>query len=118
VLLGLSVGLVVATAAFNQFTADHLPHFALLKAVGARPGALVRMVLLQGLTAGLVSYGVGVGLSALLAMPGLGADAELAASFPWQLLVGGGLPVLVCVSAGGLLSVRRVLKVDPVSLFQ
>jgi putative ABC transport system permease protein len=118
VLLGLGVGLVVSTAAFNQFTADHLAHFALLKAVGARPRALVRLVLLQGLTAGLVSYGVGVGLAALLALPGLGRDAELAACFPWQLLVGGLVPMLLCVSVGGLLSLRRVLKVDPVTLFQ
>jgi hypothetical protein len=37
VLLGLGVGLVGSTAAFNQFTADHLAHFTLLKAAGARP---------------------------------------------------------------------------------
>jgi putative ABC transport system permease protein len=118
VALGLLVGLVVSTAAFYQFASDHLPHFALLKAVGVRPWTLIQLVFLQAGTAGAISYGIGIGLAGLLTLPGLAPDAELTASFPWPLLVGGLVPLALCVTAGCGIQLWRVLRVDPVSLFQ
>jgi putative ABC transport system permease protein len=118
VVLGLAVGLVVSTAAFNQFTADYLPHFAMLKAIGTRPRTLAGLLLMQAAVVGLISYGIGVGLAGLLTLPGLAPDAELSASFPWQVLVGGLLPMLLCVSAGCLFNLRRVIRVDPGMLFR
>ena len=108
--LGVLVGFIVSLAAFNQFTADYLPHFALLKAVGTRPRTLVRMVLLQALTVGLISYGIGIGMAGVLVLPTLRADASLVAVFPWQLLAGGLAPMLVCVSLGSMLNLPRVLR--------
>jgi putative ABC transport system permease protein len=118
VVLGLVVGLVLSLAAFHQFTSDNLPHYALLKAVGTSPRALACLVLGQALTAGLIGYGIGIGLAGLMVFPGLAADAILASRFPWQLMVGGLVPMLVCVGAGGLFSLWRVLRVDPVTLLQ
>ncbi|HLN28115.1 MAG TPA: ABC transporter permease [Gemmataceae bacterium] len=116
--LGVLVGFIVSLAAFNQFTADYLPHFALLKAVGTRPRTLVRMVLLQALTVGLISYGIGIGMAGVLVLPTLRADASLVAVFPWQLLAGGLAPMLVCVSLGSMLNLPRVLRADPALLFR
>src|SRR5439155_9508724 len=118
VALGLLVGLVVSTAAFYQFASDHLAHFALLKAVGVRPRTLIRLVFLQGGTAAAISYGIGIGLAGILTLPGLAPDAEVTSSFPWPLLVGGLVPLSLCVAVGCGIHLWRVLRVDPVSLFQ
>src|SRR5262249_19556924 len=61
VLLGFLVGLAVAAQTFYTFTVENLKHFGALKAMGATNAMLVRMVLLQAVTTGAISYGIGVG---------------------------------------------------------
>ncbi len=117
-LLGFVVGMVLSTVAFYQFASENLPHFALLRAVGARKSTLIGIVFSQAFTAGLIGYGIGIGMAALAALPGLAPDAVMASRFPWPLVVFGLVPMLACVSAGSLINLRRVLSVDPVILFQ
>jgi putative ABC transport system permease protein len=117
-LLGFIVGLILATTAFYQFTSDNLPHFALLKAVGARDASLIRVVLLQGITAGLIGYGIGIGLAGTVTLAGMKMDSALTCRFSWLLLVSGLVPMLLCIGLGSLVNLRRVIKVDPVILFQ
>lgn len=117
-LLGFVVGVVLASAAFYQFATDNLPYFALLRAAGARNSTLIRVVLVQALTVGLIGYGVGIGLAALITLPGLAPDAVLTSRFPWPLILFGMVPMLACISVGSLINLRRVLSVDPVILFQ
>jgi putative ABC transport system permease protein len=117
-LLGFAVGVVMASAAFYEFTTDNLAYFALLRAVGARRSTLIGLVLAQGMTAGIIGYGIGIGLAALATLPGLAPDAILPARFPWQLLLFGLVPMLACIGIGSLINLRRVLRIDPVVLFQ
>jgi putative ABC transport system permease protein len=117
-LLGFIVGLVLATTAFYQFTSDNLPYFALLKAVGARDASLIRIVLLQSVTAGLIGYGIGIGLAGSITLIGMRLDSALTCRFPWPLLVAGMVPMLLCIGLGSFVNLRRVLRVDPVILFQ
>jgi putative ABC transport system permease protein len=118
VILGSIVGLVISMATFNQFTSDNLPHFAVLKAIGTPQRVLIRMVVLQGAIAGLISYGIGVGLAALLSLPGRSPDAQLASQFSWPLLVVALVPMLACVLLGTFICLRRMMRVDPVVVFQ
>ncbi len=117
-LLGFVVGLVLATTAFYQFTSDNLPYFALLKAVGARDAALRRIVLIQSLTAGTIGYGIGIGAAGALTLLGMASDSVLSCRFPWPLLFSGMVPMLLCIGIGSLVNLRRVLRVDPIMLFQ
>src|SRR5262249_38705766 len=117
-LLGFVVGVVLASAAFYQFTTDNLPYFALLRAVGARDSTLIRVVLGQAMPAGLIGYGIGIGLAGMATLPGLSPDAVLTSRFPWPLLLFGLLPMLVCIGVSSLISLRRVLRVEPATLFQ
>jgi putative ABC transport system permease protein len=117
-LLGFVVGVALATAAFYQFASDNLPYFALLRAVGARDSTLIGVVLVQAMTAGLIGYGIGIGLAALVTLPGLAPDAVLTSRFPWPLLFFGMVPMSACVSVGSLMNLRRVLAVNPAILFQ
>lgn len=118
VLLGFIVGLVVSAAIFYQFTLENLRNFAVLKAMGARSPALIGMILLQAITVGLVGFGFGVGATGLFTLAGRRPGTELASYFPWQLMVGSLVAMILCVSIGSLLSLSRVLRLEPAVVFK
>jgi len=118
VALGLVVGLVITTATLYQFASDNLRHFAVLKAIGATRALLVRMILLQAMLVGAVGFGIGVGAASLFSVWGRDPQTRLTTFFPWQLLAGAFVAMLLCVSLGSLLSLRRVLTVEPAAVFQ
>jgi putative ABC transport system permease protein len=116
VVLGFIVGTAIAGQTFYNFTLDNLKHFGALKAMGAGNGTLLRMILLQALIVGVVGYGIGVGLAALVGY--MTRNSELAFLMPWQLLVVTGVAVtLICVFAS-LLSIRKVMKLEPAIVFK
>lgn len=118
VTLGFLVGLVLVGTTFYQFTLENLRNFAVLKAMGTQTRTLVRMVLFQAIVAGLIGYGIGVGLAGLFSLPGRRPGAELSTHFPWQLMLGSFVTVMVCVGLASLLSLRRVIQVEPASVFK
>jgi putative ABC transport system permease protein len=118
VLLGFIVGLVVSAAILYQFTLENIRNFAVLKAMGATTPVLVKMILLQASLAGLIGYGIGVGGAGLFGLMGRRPGAELAAEFPWQLMLGALVAMLVCVSLGSFLSLRRVIRLEPAIVFK
>ncbi len=118
VALGFVVGLIVSAATLYQFTLDNLRHYATLKAMGASSWTLIGMILIQAAWAGVIGFGIGVGAAAAFALLGRKPGAELAAYFPWQLLIGAFVATLICVSAGSLLSLRRVLRLEPGMVFR
>ncbi len=118
VLLGFIVGLVVAGAILYQFTLENLRNFAVLKAMGAKTRVLVAMILLQAFVAGVIAYGIGVGAAGAFTLASRDPDSELAAEFPWQLLLGSLVSMLICVSLGSLLSLRRVIRLEPAIVFK
>ncbi|MCC6579293.1 MAG: ABC transporter permease [Phycisphaeraceae bacterium] len=117
VLLGLVVGMVVSMATFSQFTNENLPHYAVLKAMGATSRTLVSMIVAQGALVTVISYGIGIGLAGIVSLQVHAQDGEFVAYFPWPLMVGSLLPVILCVTLGSVLSLRRVLKLEPATVF-
>ncbi|HSI36967.1 MAG TPA: ABC transporter permease [Tepidisphaeraceae bacterium] len=116
VALGFVVGTAIAGQTFYNFTLDNLKHFGALKAMGAGNGLLLRMILLQGLLVGSIGYGLGVGAAALIGY--LARNSELAFLLPWQVLVVTGVAVtLICVFAS-LISIRKVIKLEPAIVFK
>ncbi|MEX2219158.1 MAG: ABC transporter permease [Phycisphaerales bacterium] len=118
VLLGFIVGLVVSAAIFYQFTVDNLRNFAVLKAMGARRATLIGMILLQAVVVGVVGFGIGVGGAGLFSLAGRKPGAELAVYFPWQLMFVALFAMVACVSLGSLLSLSRVLRLEPAVVFK
>ena len=118
VLLGLIVGLAVSGAIFYQFTMENSRAYAVLKAMGTKRWTLVGMVLLQATWVGLVGFGIGVGLTSLFTLQSRRPGVELAALFPWQLLVGSFVGMILCMSAGSILSLQRVLRLEPGVVFK
>jgi putative ABC transport system permease protein len=116
VLLGFLVGTAIAGQTFYNFTIENLKQFGALKAMGTTNLRIVGMILLQALVVGLLGYGLGVGLAALFGWATAGG--ELAFYTPWQLLpVTGAAIVLICVLSS-ILSVRRVVVLEPAVVFR
>ncbi len=117
VFLGFIVGLVVSAAIFYQFTLDNLRNYAVLKAMGTRTPTLIMMILIQSITVGLIGYGIGVGLAGLFGILTKGSD-NIAFIFPWWLGVVSLAAVLACVSLGSLLSLIKVVRLEPAVVFK
>ena len=118
VLLGLVVGLAVSGAIFYQFTMENARTYAVLKAMGTKNWRLVGMVLIQAAWVGLIGYGIGVGATALFTLQSRRPGTELAALFPWQLLVGAFVGMILCISVGSVLSLLKVLRLEPGVVFK
>ena len=115
-LLGFIIGTAIAGQTFYNFTLDNIKQFGALKAMGATNLRIVGMILLQATVVGLLGYGLGVGLAALFGESSKGG--ELAFYTPWQLLpITGGAIVAICVLSS-LLSVRRVMVLEPAIVFR
>lgn len=115
--LGFIVGLLLSASVFYQFTLENLRHFAVLKAMGARSRRLVGMVLVQAMIVACVGYGIGAGAAGAFAIISRRSDGPLATFFPWQLLAGSFVMTLLTITLASLLSIRRVLRVSPGTVF-
>ena len=117
VLLGFLVGTAIAGQTFYLFTVENIRQFGALKAMGTGNGTILAMVLAQALQVGLIGYGVGVGLAALFGQVVKGAS-RLSFFMPWQVLTLTAAAVFVIVLLASLLSIRKVLVVDPAIVFR
>ena len=116
VALGFIIGTAIAGQTFYNFTLENMRYFGTLKAMGATNGILLRMILLQALLVGLLGYGLGVGGAALFGYV-LGGT-ELAFRLTKDLLVFSGSAIsLICVLSA-LLSIRKVIKLEPAIVFK
>ncbi len=117
VLLGFFVGTAIAGQTFYLFTVENIRQYGALKAMGASNWTILTMVLAQGLQVGLVGYGVGVGLAAVFGWWVRGAS-RLAFFMPWEVLAITGAAVFVIVLVASLVSIRKVLVVEPAIVFR
>ena len=114
--LGFLVGTAIAGQTFYNFTLENLKQFGALKAMGATNGRIIQMILLQAVVVGFLGYGIGVGLASFFGV--MSKDGELAYYTPWQLLpITAGAVVLICILAS-LLSVRKVMVLEPAVVFR
>jgi putative ABC transport system permease protein len=114
--LGFLVGTAIAGQTFYNFTLENLRHFAMLKAMGTLNSTLLRMILLQAAMTGSIGYGLGVGAASLSGY--LLGDTQLAFRMPWQLLVLSAVAVTAICMLAALLSIRKVLWLEPAMVFK
>lgn len=117
-LLGFLVGCAIAGQTFYLFTVENLKQFGTLKAMGITDRALVGMILLQALVVGSIGYGLGVGLATIYGIIALRAWPMMSFFLPWRVLALCGCAVLIIVLLSSLLSIRRVLVLEPSAVFQ
>jgi len=117
VFLGFLVGIAIAGQTFYLFTVENIRQFGALKAMGTSNWTILLMVLSQALQVGLIGYGVGVGCAALFGWV-TRPFSRLSFFMPWQVLAISAVAVFVIVLLASLLSIRKVLVVDPAIVFR
>jgi putative ABC transport system permease protein len=115
--IALIVGTVVAGQTFYLFTLENLKQFGTLKAMGTTNLRLVGMILLQALVVGAIGYAVGMGLCATFFVVAR-SDATRGFFMFWQAMAGTCGVVLFIVMVASLMSIRKVLVLEPAMVFR
>src|SRR5262245_37026754 len=116
--IALVVGTVVAGQTFYLFTIENLKQFGALKAIGVTNRRLTAMVLLQAFTAGLMGFGLGTGMAAVFFEITLRQIATRGLILMWQNVALTGGCILLVVIIASLLSIRRVVVLEPAAVFR
>jgi putative ABC transport system permease protein len=117
ILLGFIVGIAVAGQTFYSFILENLRHFGALKAMGAGDGLLMRMVLLQAFSVGLLGYGIGLGLT--VAIGGFFLKQGMPPfELPWQLPLATLAAILVICALAAFFGLRRIRALEPAIVFR
>lgn len=116
--LGFLIGVAIAGQTFYLFTIENLKQFGALKAMGVTNPRLVGMILLQALVVGLVGYGFGIGLTAVFFLSTANVTALAGLHLYWQIMAGTAVAVVSIVILASLLSIRRVLVLEPAVVFR
>jgi putative ABC transport system permease protein len=116
--VALLVGTVVAGQTFYLFTLENLKQFGALKAIGVTNRRLIGMILLQAFTAGSLGFAIGTGLAATFFEVTGRQIATRGIFLMWQSVGLTGAAVLLVVAIASLLSIRRVLVLEPASVFR
>ena len=116
--LGFLVGTAIAGQTFYLFTLENLKQFGALKAMGVTNGRLTLMVLLQATIVGLIGYGLGIGMTATFFEATQKVTALAGFYLPWQVAAISAGAVAVIIILSSLLSLRKVLLLEPAVVFR
>ncbi|MEM8757857.1 MAG: ABC transporter permease [Planctomycetota bacterium] len=119
VILGVLIGIAIVGLTFNQFITENLKQYAALKAIGVRNGRLLMMTFAQALFVGTIGYGLGLfAASQFFNWPSKNVDALRGFYLLPEVAVGVAMLSVVIVFSSTVLSMRRVLVVDPATVFR
>jgi putative ABC transport system permease protein len=116
--LGFIIGVAIAGQTFYLFTIENLKQFGALKAMGLSNLRIVGMILLQALVVGVIGYGIGVGLTAIFFESTSHITVLAGLYMFWEVMAVAGAAVLIIVVLASLLSIRRVLVLEPAVVFR
>lgn len=116
--IAILVGLVVSGQTFYLFTVENLRQFGALKAIGVTNWRLVGMILLQALLVWFVGFSLGTGIAAAFFEIMLHNIPTRHIVLLWQNVCGVGLLMLGVVMLASVLSIRRVLVLEPAIVFR
>lgn len=120
VMLGFIVGGAIAGQTFYLFTLENLKQFGSLKAMGVTNLRLIGMILFQATIVGVMGYGIGLGASAgFFELMESSGQADLRGMWvPWQVAAIAAVAVGLIVVISSLLSLHRVLVLEPAVVFK
>jgi len=118
VMIALIVGTVVPGQTFYIFTIENLKHFGALKAIGVTNRRIIGMILLQAMVAGGTGYAFGMAMAAAFFSITVNYLPTRGIVLPWQVMAGIAVVVLFVVGLASLMSIRRVLVLEPAVVFR
>lgn len=116
VTIGVVTGVCVSALLLYLFTNENARIYATFKALGTRNRTILLMVISQAALAGVVGYGLGVGVSCVVGVLLAGKDMPYQPVW-WTLGMSAGAMIFVCFIAT-VLSLRRVLTLEPAEVFK
>jgi len=116
VMVAFLIGTLIAGQTFYNFTMDNLRHFGALKAMGASDRTILSMILLQAGLVGFVGFGIGTGLACLMGLAM--QDSMMTFTLPWYVLAFTGVAVVGISGISALLSLRKVVQLEPGIVFR
>src|SRR5262249_23261027 len=116
--LAFIVGIAVAGQTFYIFTLENLKQFGALKAMGVENRRIVGMIVLQALFVGLIGFGLGMGMAATFFETTKNISHLRGFAMLLPIAAGAGVGVLFIVLLTAIFSVRRVLVLEPASVFR
>lgn len=117
ILLGFIVGVAVSGQTFYSFILENLGNLGALKAMGASNRLLRRMLILQAVVAGIVGYGIGLGLTSIF---GFIALKRLQPPFymPYQVPLLTLCTILLICAFSAFLGIRKVSQLEAAEVFR
>lgn len=116
--IALIVGTVVAGQTFYLFTVENLKQFGALKAIGVSNVRLTGMVLLQAFTVGAIGFAIGTGMASVFFEVTSQQLATRGIILMWQNVMLTGACIFFVVIVASILSIRRVLVLEPAAVFR
>jgi len=116
--VALVVGTVVAGQTFYLFTVENLKQFGALKAIGVGNPRLVGMILLQAASVAALGFAIGTGMAATFFEITLHNLATRGIVLLWQCVALTGACILFVTVVASVLSIRRVLVLEPAEVFR
>lgn len=118
--LGFFVGAAVAGQTFYLFTVENLKQFGNLKAMGVSNWRLVGMILFQAAVVGVMGFALGVGMACtFFVVTEASGQPDLRGMYvPWQVIAIAAGAVGAIVILASLLSIRKVLVLEPAMVFK
>jgi putative ABC transport system permease protein len=118
VALGFIVGTAIAAQTFYLFTIENIKQYGALKAMGAGNWSLMSMILLQAMLVSVTGFGLGIGAATWFGRLANSPGSRLAFYMPPEVFIGTGLAVGAISVFSSLLSMQRVMVVEPAVVFQ
>ena len=114
--LGIIVGFVVVGQILYSGTLQYIREYGTLKAMGARNGAVVKVILYQAMISAALGFVVGGAMA--VGMQKAMAGANLTVALSPELYAATAVITAVMCSFAALLSIVKVLRLDPASVFK
>jgi putative ABC transport system permease protein len=120
ILMGVVIGVAIVGQTFYMFSVENLRQFAALKAIGVSNGRILGMISSQALFVSVVGYCLGIGVASLffaIFSPQLTGGLRGMFMDP-VIFIGTGVFIVFVTLLSCVISVRRVLTVDPAVVFR
>ena len=114
--LGIIVGFVVVGQILYSGTLQYIREYGTLKAMGAKNSAVIRVILSQAMISAALGFAVGAPLAIAMRAAMKGANLNVAL-FPGLYVATAVITAVMCAFAA-LLSIVKVLRLDPASVFE
>ncbi len=115
-ILGLIVGIAVVAQTIYATTMDHIREYGTLKAMGAPNRYVLGVIMAQAAIAAVLGYAIGMAVSLFVVRGGETGGAYILMS--WQAAVGLLFLTMAMCLAAAVVSVNKVLSLDPAMVFK